>query len=255
MGIRTATVTALAATVLACSLAAQQNANTVRDRAMLHYRDGIEHLKAEAWDRAVIAFKRSIDTDAEFEMGYYGLGRAYLGLRQYPDAATALARCRDLYAAQGGRRFTNSQEAQRYRKDQMMELDEILRQYQTGPQTARTSETIRQLNERKRQMQETINRGTNLAIENTVPAYVSLSLGSAYFRSGRMTDAEREYKATIAADPKSGEALSNLAVVYLETERIDEADKAVKAAEKAGFKVHPGLKDDIARKRKSGGSF
>ena len=255
MRIRTATLTALAVVALACSLAAQQNAqhntNTVRDRAMIHYRDGIEHLKAEAWDRAVTAFKNAIDTDPDFEMGYYGLGRAYLGLRQYPDAATVLTRCRDLYAAQGGRRFTNSQEAQRYRKDQMMELDEILRQYQTGPQTARTSETIRQLNERKRQLQETINRGTNLAIENTVPAYVSLSLGSAFFRSGRMTDAEREYKATVAADPSSGEAFSNLAVVYLETGRIDEADKAVRAAEKTGFKVHPGLKDDI-KKRKAG---
>jgi len=66
-----------------------------------------------------------------------------------------------------------------------------------------------------------------------------------------MTDAEREYKATVAADPSSGEAFSNLAVVYLETGRIDEADKAVRAAEKTGFKVHPGLKDDI-KKRKAG---
>jgi predicted Zn-dependent protease len=100
------------------------------------------------------------------------------------------------------------------------------------------------------QLQETINRGTNLAIENTVPPYVSLSLGSALFRSGRLTDAEREYKAAIAADPKSGEAFSNLAVVYLETGRIDEADKAVKAAERVGFKVHPGLKDDISKRKK-----
>jgi tetratricopeptide (TPR) repeat protein len=254
MRIRTASLTALAIVALVCSLAAQKNlptaASTVRDRALIHYREGIEYLKSEAWDRAVVSFRNAIGTDSEFEMGYYGLGRAYLGLRQYPDAATVLTKCRDLYAAQGGRSFTNAQEAQRYRKDQMMELDEILRQYSTGPQTARTAETVRQLNERKRQLQETINRGTNLAIENTVPPYVSLSLGSALFRSGRLTDAEREYKATIAADPKSGEAFSNLAVVYLETGRIDEADRAVKAAERVGFKVHPGLKDDISKRKK-----
>ena len=249
MRLRTVSLTVLAFAALVCSLHAQHS-NTVRDRAMLQYRDGIDHLKAEAWEKAVAAFKNAIDIDPEFEMGYYGLGRAYLGLRQFTDATTVLIKCRDLYAAQSGRRFTNQQEAQRYRKDQMMELDEILRQYQTGPQTARTSETVRQLNERKRQLQETINRGTNLAIENTVPAYVSLSLGSALFRSGRMTEAEREYKATIAADPKSGEAFSNLAVVYLETGRIDEADKAVKAAERVGFRVHPGLKDDISRRKK-----
>ena len=164
----------------------------------------------------------------------------------------ALAKCRDLYAAHAGRRFSNSQDAQRQRRDQMMELDEILRQYQTGPQTARSSETVRQLAERRRQLQETINRGTNLAIENTVPPYVSLSLGSAYFRSERFADAEREYKATIAADPKSGEAYSNLAVVYLYGGRYDEAEKAVRAAEKTGFKVNPNLKEDI-KKKKAGG--
>jgi Flp pilus assembly protein TadD len=68
---------------------------------------------------------------------------------------------------------------------------------------------------------------------------------------GRLADAEREYKATIAADPKTGEAYSNLAVVYLETGRFEEAERAVKAAEKAGFKVNPMLKDDIAAKKKS----
>jgi tetratricopeptide (TPR) repeat protein len=250
MRIRTASLAALAIAAFASLAAAQTGAD--RTRALAHYRTGLEYLRAEAWDKAVDAFKISVDIDPSFEMGYYGLGRAYLGLRQYPDAATVLVKCRDLYAAQGGRRFTNVQEAQRYRKDQMMELDEIIRQYSSGPQTMRTADTLRQLNERKRQLQESISRGDNVALENSVPAYVSLSLGSAYFRSGRLADAEREYKATVAADPGSGEALSNLAVVYLETGRVEEADKAVKAAERTGFKVHPGLKDDIKRKKTGG---
>lgn len=256
MRIRTASLTVMAIALAVCSAAAQASSGD-RARALMQYRIGIDHLKAEAWDQAVSAFKSSLDLDPTFEMGYYGLGRAYLGLRQFPDAAAALAKCRDMYAAQGGQRFANAQDAQRYRKDQMMELDEIIRQYSSGPQTLRTADTIRQLNERKRQLQESISRGNNLAIENTVPAYVSLSLGSAYFRSGRLTDAEREYKAAVAADPRSGEAFSNLAVVYLETGRVDDADKAVKAAERTGFKVHPGLKDDISRKKKdktAGGS-
>lgn len=236
---------------LTCTIEAQRS-QALRDRAMPHYVAGLEHLKVEEWDKAVAAFRMAVDTDSEFEMAYYGLGRAHMGLRQYADAITALARCRDLYAVQSGRLFTNTQEAQRYRKDQMMELDEIIRQYQSGPQTIRTGDTLRQLQERKRQLQETINRGTNLAIENTVPAYVSLSLGSAYFRSGRIADAEREYKATVGADPKSGEAHSNLAVVYMETGRLSDAERAVKAAEKAGFNVHPGLKAEI--KKRQGGS-
>lgn len=252
MRIRAASLAAVTLAAFAGTLAAQTaSTDRDRDRALVHYRTGIEQLKTEAWDRAVESFTRATEIDPSFEMGYYGLGRAFLGLRRFGDAATALIKCRDLYAAQSGRRFATAQEAQRARRDQMMELDEIIRQYQTGPQTARMADTVRQLAERKRQLQEAISRGNDLNIENTVPAYVSLSLGSAYFRSGRLADAEREYKATIAADPKSGEALSNLAVVYLETGRLDDADRAVKAAERTGFKVHPGLKDDI-KKRKSG---
>jgi tetratricopeptide (TPR) repeat protein len=254
---RTVAAALLTIAGLICTLDAQrldlQRIDATRERAMVPYRAGLEYLKAEDWDKAVAEFRSAVELDPGFEMAYYGLGRAHMGLKAYGEAIGALAKCRDLYAAHAGQRFTNTQEAQRYRKDQMLELDEIIRQYQSGPQSARTSETLRQLNERKRQLQETINRGTNLTIENSVPAYVSLSLGSAYFRIGRMTDAEREYKATIAADPKTGEAHSNLAVVYLETGRYDDAEKAVKAAEKTGLKVHPGLKEDI-RKRKGSGS-
>ena len=60
----------------------------------------------------------------------------------------------------------------------------------------------------------------------------------------------REYKAVIDVNPSFGEAHSNLAVVYLVTGRIDEADTAVKTAEKAGFKANPRLKDDIAAAKK-----
>jgi Flp pilus assembly protein TadD len=73
-------------------------------------------------------------------------------------------------------------------------------------------------------------------------------LGSAYFRLQQWAEAEREYKAAIATDPKSGEAYNNLAVVYLQTGRFKEADDAVKSAEKAGFNVHPQLKQDIKAK-------
>ena len=77
-----------------------------------------------------------------------------------------------------------------------------------------------------------------------------LDLGSAYFRTEQWADAEREYKAALAVQPKSGAVLNNLAVLYLQTGRYQEADDAVKAAEKAGFKVHPQLKQDIKAKLK-----
>ena len=84
----------------------------------------------------------------------------------------------------------------------------------------------------------------------SVPAWVSLSLGSAYFRSGKLKEAEIAYKDTVSADPKSGEALSNLAVVYLETERPALALTTLEAAKKTGFKVNPELEKVIRSKAK-----
>ena len=89
-----------------------------------------------------------------------------------------------------------------------------------------------------------------MTIESNVPAWVSLSLGSAYFRSGKLQDAEREFKAAAEADTRSGEALSNLAVVYLETQRYGLALSSIDAAKKTGFKVNPELEKAIRERQK-----
>ncbi len=216
-----------------------------RSRARSDYLRGWELMRIEAWADAGRAFQAAIDIDVEFEDAYYGLGRAWMAQKQFERAIAAYGKCRDLYRAYVGRQFTNQQEAQRYRRDRLMELDEVLRQSQQGPQTNQTQQRQRQLQEQRRQLTERMDRGNNLSIETDIPAFVSLALGSAYFRSGKFADAEREYKAALASDPKTGEAYSNLAVVYLETGRVADAERAVSAAERAGYKIHPQLKQDI----------
>jgi tetratricopeptide (TPR) repeat protein len=226
---------------------------TIRDRAMQPYRKGFEYLQTESWPEAARAFQQAIDTDANFEMAYYGLARAQMPQRKYAEAVTALVKARELFQAHAGKHFSSQQEMQRYRQDRLIEIDEAVRQYSQGPQNARTQESIRQLNQQRRDVQDRFGRGMNVTVDNAVPAYVSLALGSAYFRLGKLVDAEREYRAAITTDPKIGEAFSNLAVVYLESGRFEEADKAVKDAEKTGFRVNPQLKQDIKDRRQGGG--
>lgn len=241
--------------VLCSSWAAAQSglspqSSSQRSMAMPPYKDGVALMRSEAWDKAAEAFTRAIDIDPTFDMAYYALGKTNLSRKHYAEAVAVLTKCRDLYQQNGGRRFSNEQEAQRYRHDRILEIDEVIRSYSSGPQTGQTQEALRQLNEQRRQLQESIQRGTNISLDASVPGYVSVALGSAYFRTEKFADAEREYKAAIAMDPKIGEAHNNLAVVYLTTGRIDEAEKAVKAAEKVGFKVNPMLKEDIAAAKK-----
>lgn len=241
-------LTAVALLALAPLSHAQTTAD--RERARIQNRLGWDDMKAEKWEKAAQSFQNAIDIDPAFEVPHYGLGRARMALKNYAGAIEAYVRCRDLYRAQAGKVFTNAQEAQRSRRDRLTEIDEQMRQVQSAlPPGVQQSDMMRQLQNQRRDIQERIQRGGDMSIESTVPAYVSLALGSAYFRSGHLADAEREYKAAIVADSRAGEAHNNLAVVYFETNRIAEAEASLKDAKKAGFKVNPQLEQAIKEKK------
>lgn len=244
------TYLALALVVMATAPAVA-SAQTSRDRARIHNRLGWEYMHAEQFAEAAKAFQTAIDLARDYELPYYGLGRAHLALRKYVDAIAALETCRGLYQAQAARQFSNAHDAQRSRENRLIEIDEQIRMMQATP-NARTQDTVRQLQNHRRNIQEDVARGNDISLDTTAPAWVLLSLGSAYFRAGRLAEAEREYKATIAADSKSGEAHNNLAVVFLETGRFAEAEASMRMAKKAGFRVHPQLESDIMDRRRGG---
>lgn len=221
-----------------------------RKQARLQNQLGWEQMGAEQWAGAARSFQRAIEFDPTFEIPYYGLGRAKMAIKQFVEAIDALSQCQGLFRARAGRQFTTQQEAQRYRNDRLTELDEQIRQLQSMPPSARSQELLRQLSNQRRDIHNAVQRGNSMTIDATVPPWVSLSLGSAYFRAGRLADAEREYKATVAADDRSGEAHSNLAVVYLETGRFGEAYAALQAAKTTGFKVNPELERAIRERVK-----
>jgi Tfp pilus assembly protein PilF len=225
-----------------------------RERAREPYTQGLDYMRAERYDAAARAFESAIAIDPEFELAHYQLGRVHLVQRNYVSAIYALAKSRDLYVAQGSRRFADRQASDRVRRERMGEMDDLIGRLRLiVPQTIQIQEQIRQLQERKRQIED-MDREAGLSPDKAVPAFVSLSLGSAYFRAGRLPEAEQAYLAALAADSRVGEAHNNLAVVYMETGRLDAAEHAVRAAEKAGLRVAPALKDEI-RKRKRGGTL
>lgn len=236
--------------LVSCGIVSAQPSSE-RERARPHYRAGWDFMRVEAWPDAVQAFEKAIDIDPRFEDAYYSLGRAQMQLKKFAQAVGSYTKCRDLYQEQAGRQFATRQDAQRFRQDRITEIDESIRQLQQGPQTPTAQDRLRQLHEQRREAAEDLSRGHNVSVQNTVPAFVSLALGSAYFRMSNLAAAETEYLAAIAADGKSGEALSNLAVVYMETGRLNDAEKSLRAAEKTGFKVSPALKDEIAKRKKT----
>jgi tetratricopeptide (TPR) repeat protein len=232
--------------------------DSARERAKVPYENGLAYLRNEALDEAVRSFQQATELDPAFDMAYYMLGRTHLLMRSYASAVVALQKCRDLYQADSTRQFTDKQERQHVLRDRIRDLDQLIEDTRSAAalpanstQRFKMLEQVRQYEERKRQLQD-LERNDALQSTNPVPAYVSLALGSAYFRSGKLPEAEQAYLATVATDPKVGEAHNNLAVVYLETGRLDLAEKAIKAAEKSGLKVQQALKDEIQKKKKTG---
>ncbi len=227
------------------------------ERAQLHYQLGWEAFRVERWDEAAREFRQALEIDARFKLAYYGLGRSYMGLKEFGNATAAYERCRDLYAADASLKFQSAQEADQIRQSDLDQLRLAIntlssRSGNLQPSSA-TQNQIRQLRDQAQRIQikrDMINN--DMSLTSAVPAFVSLALGSAYFRAERFAEAERAYKAALDIDPKVGEAWNNLAALYLTTRRIDQAARAVESAERAGYHVNPELKADI--KRQKGGN-
>ena len=245
-------LTVLSVALLAAAATGAQQPNTrefsARERAREPYAAGLEQMRNEDFTAARKSFEAAIAIEPTFELAHFMLGRVHLAQKDFALAAAALTRARDLYVSQASRQFIDKREGQRHRRERIAEIEGLISNLQgMTPQTYQIREQIRQLEERKRQVED-LDRAKDLTPEKVVPAFVSLSLGSAHFRLGKLPEAEQAYLAAVAADPKTGEAHNNLAVVYLQTGRYALAKAAVRAAEKAGVKVHPELKAEINAK-------
>jgi tetratricopeptide (TPR) repeat protein len=242
MRIRTL-VAAILVALMADSAGAQFASERDRREAFQHYRDGQEHMSSEQFEKAAEAFQKAIQQDRLLTLAHYGLGQATMGLRQYASAIQAFTDCRDTYRTLHDLQQRDRLMVERQRDDEIRELRESVRRIRSGQ--VRLSQVTADKIERR--MEELERQRSSVGSAFQPPAEVSLSLGSAYFRSGALEDAEREYRAALAADPKMGEAHNNLAVVMFLTERLDDAKVEVELAKKAGFKVNPNFEQDLKR--------
>jgi tetratricopeptide (TPR) repeat protein len=240
-----------AAALLIVAVAAPAAAQQTREsrEAARHLRLGQENLRAEKWDKAEIEFKAAIKLDPLLELAHYGLGQSYMGMKRFDAAVAAYTACRTAFHTQAGHDAASRLQSEARVQEQIQQLQDQKAQLQqknfTGGQSlqsgavARVESMLSDLRQRRFQNAD--------AGPPPTPTWISVALGSAYFRSGATADAEREYREALKVDPKLGEAHSNLAVVCLVTGRVAEADAEITAAEKSGFAVNPQLKADVKK--------
>jgi tetratricopeptide (TPR) repeat protein len=214
-------------------------------QAFRHYRSGQELLQAERFEEAVTEFQSAIELDPLLALAHYGLGQSYMALRRYASATVAFTGCRDAYERIFALRQQDSVASNRRIDDELRELRDTVTAVRANRFKGQASEgTATRLEARI----EDLERLRNASVGRfQVPAEVSLALGSAHFRNGRMADAEVEWLAAVEVNPRLGEAHNNLAAIYAMTKRKRQALDAVRAAERAGLRVNPQLKGDIER--------
>jgi tetratricopeptide (TPR) repeat protein len=239
----------LLSTIAVASVAtvhAQQISEREQHAATQHFKRGMQDLLGEHYDSAEREFREAVKIDPLYDAAFYGLGQVYMATKQFDAAVKAYVAARDAFKSATAAEALVSVSSDRRLRDQIDALkdnERSLSRQMAASRNPAAQAAIDRLRDQIQQMEGRLHRSGGPP--PPVPAGYSMALGSAYFRLNQLPDAEREYKAAIDVDPGFGEAHNNLAVVYFVTGRVVEAAGSLKAAEKAGFRVNPRLKDDV----------
>ena len=214
-----------------------------------HFRSGMSALATEQYEKAEAAFQNAVLIDPLFDAAFYGLGQVYMATKRYSEAVRAYINSRDAFKASLAADKFDAEAADRRVRDQLQASKDYGRQLQRMSQTQSPSvvAAIERNKEEQRQLESRLGRSKGAA-SLPVPAGLSMALGSAYYRVGDIENAEREYLEAVRVDPAFGEAHNNLAVLYMLSGRLQQAEQAIGLAEKAGFKVNPRLKEDLKQR-------
>lgn len=219
-------------------------------QALNHYQKGQNALSSERMEEAVQEFKAAIQLDPLLTLAYYRLGQIHMSQKEYVQAERVFVACRDAYEKIASMQFTNREDVERRREEEVDQLQNYLGLLQSGQIKNSNPNVPIQVQQQIDALQR--NRRKGGADSTNVPAEVSVSLGSAYFRQGKMAEAAKEWKTAAEVNPKLGEAHNNLAAYYLISNQATDAERELKLAEKAGYPVNPHLKDDIKKAVKAG---
>ena len=223
--------------------------------ARVHLAEGDRLMRGEQFERAIAEYQSAERLDPLLVRAPYGIGRARMALRQYGAAVEAYLRAQRAFHALQAASVETRKALASARDDDILRLKDSIRDAETTARmVAPTSRAGREIANNLRQMDAELDQLENLRDSDSagrggaahVPPALFLALGSAYFRAGRLADAEREYKLALGARADLAEARNNLAVVYFETGRPAQAAAEIAQAEKAGFKVHPELKRAVS---------
>src|SRR5262245_18910127 len=186
-----------------------------------HFREGMVALASEHYEKAEAEFRNATEIDPLYDAAFYELGQVYMATKRYGEAVKAYLASRAAFEASQAADKQDAAAADRRVRDKLQAVRDHGRTLQrmSATQSPGLASAIERNREEQRQLESRLNRSKG-APPLPVPAGLSMALGSAYFRTGELAAAEREYQEALKVNPMFGEAHSNLAVVYMQTGRL-----------------------------------
>jgi len=230
--------------------ALQQDIN--QQEARHEYRAGDQLMAREAFEQAAARFRRATELDPDYVLAYYSLGQALMKLHRYPEAVDAYTAAQDTLVRQSHEGQKAQAGIDKQRQDEIHELEDSLQKARSGKLKGYGGQSMSietGIEDRIRLLQEAEHKGAGSEV--TIPAELSLALGSAYFRQGELEAAEESFRAAIRRRGNLGAAHNNLAVICMMTGRLEEARSEIRAAEEAGFYVSGQFKADLEQKERA----
>jgi len=225
-----------------------------RESALTRFKAGEKAIESSKWPEAEAALVKAVAFDPTLAIAHYGLGQTYMSMQRFPDAVRSFTLARDAF-----RCFPMSAEDRKSRTDEILELREAVRALdqrrvkdiavkwkEANGDVATPGSKMRTIRDAEQRLAE-LER--SLKDTDPSPPGVTLALGTAFFQTNAIAEAEAAFREVLARDPSSGDAHHNLALVLTITDRLEEAEREITATEKAGVPVHPRLKQEFDRRK------
>jgi|CXWL01.1.fsa_nt_gi Flp pilus assembly protein TadD len=225
-----------------------------RSSGMAQFKVGEAAILASNWADAEAALLKAVALDPLLAVAHYGLGQTYMAGRGFREAVEAFSTSRQAFHC-----ATPSEDDLKQRTEEIRHLREAIRNadkrrlQEMAVKRKEVNGDLRTAGGKMWGVQEAERRlaelETSIKETNPAPPGVTLALGTALFQVGMIAEAEVEFRAVLARDPRSGDAHHNLALVCTITDRLDEAEREIAAAKKAGVPAHPQLVQELKRRK------
>jgi pentatricopeptide repeat protein len=220
--------------------------------ALPHYDKAVRAFSRRDYDAARRELDKAIDAMPQYSYAHLLMAKSWYLSKRFDEALPAIERAESAWREFAGIAADAKAEQgdalirrRRALRDQISALQEDLR----GGATAQQQEQIRTyISQLQHQIDEIdrdqASRGpTELA---ALPAEYSFVHGNILLRMNRLVDAEPQYLRAIEANPEYGEAFNNLASLYYQAGRLEEARKVLQDARNRGLPINQELERAVA---------